>query len=72
MFLAAGAVIHAVHTNDMFQMGRLRRAMPKTATVFLVGALALAGLPPLSRFISQGGSPGRRLGKQAHRTLHSF
>jgi NADH-quinone oxidoreductase subunit L len=53
LFLAAGAVIHAVHTNDMFQMGRLARAMPKTATVFLVGALALAGLPPLSGFVSK-------------------
>jgi NADH-quinone oxidoreductase subunit L len=53
LFLAAGAVIHAVHTNDMFQMGRLGRAMPGTATVFLIGALALAGLPPFSGFVSK-------------------
>ncbi len=53
LFLAAGAVIHAVATNDLFEMGRLGRAMPKTATVFLVGALALAGIPPLSGFFSK-------------------
>jgi len=53
LFLAAGAVIHAVHTNDMWAMGRLGRAMPKTAVVFLVGTLALAGVPPLSGFVSK-------------------
>jgi NADH-quinone oxidoreductase subunit L len=42
LFLAAGAVIHAVATNDLARMGRLGRAMPKTATAFVVGALALA------------------------------
>ena len=53
LFLAAGAVIHAVHTNDMWAMGRLGRAMPKTAIVFVVGTLALAGVPPFSGFISK-------------------
>jgi NADH-quinone oxidoreductase subunit L len=53
LFLAAGAVIHAVHANDFAAMGRLGRRMPKTATVFVVGALALAGLPPLSGFFSK-------------------
>jgi NADH-quinone oxidoreductase subunit L len=53
LFLGAGAVIHAVHTNDMFAMGRLGRAMPQTAVVFLVGTLALAGVPPLSGFVSK-------------------
>jgi NADH-quinone oxidoreductase subunit L len=53
LFLAAGAVIHAVHTNDMWEMGRLGRAMPKTALVFVVGTLALAGVPPLSGFVSK-------------------
>ena len=53
LFLAAGAVIHAVATNDMFRMGRLAGAMPKTATAFLVGALALAGIPPFSGFFSK-------------------
>jgi NADH-quinone oxidoreductase subunit L len=53
LFLAAGAVIHAVHTNDMRAMGRLGRAMPKTAIVFVVGTLALAGVPPFSGFVSK-------------------
>ncbi|MBI2469035.1 MAG: NADH-quinone oxidoreductase subunit L [Candidatus Rokubacteria bacterium] len=53
LFLAAGAVIHAVATNDMREMGGLGRAMPKTAIVFVVGALALAGVPPLSGFFSK-------------------
>jgi NADH-quinone oxidoreductase subunit L len=53
LFLAAGAVIHSVATNDLFEMGRLARPMPKTAIVFVVGALALAGIPPLSGFFSK-------------------
>ena len=53
LFLAAGAVIHAVHTNDMWAMGRLARPMPKTALVFVVGTLALAGVPPFSGFVSK-------------------
>jgi NADH-quinone oxidoreductase subunit L len=53
LFLAAGAVIHAVATNDMFRMGRLARAMPKTAVTFVIGALALAGIPPLAGFFSK-------------------
>jgi len=53
LFLAAGAVIHAVGTNDMFRMGRLAGAMPKTAIAFAIGALALAGIPPLSGFFSK-------------------
>ena len=53
LFLAAGAVIHAVHTNDMWAMGRLGRAMPRTAIVFVVGTLALAGVPPFSGFVSK-------------------
>jgi NADH-quinone oxidoreductase subunit L len=53
LFLAAGAVIHAVHANDMSAMGRLGRVMPKTALVFVVGTLALAGVPPFSGFVSK-------------------
>jgi NADH-quinone oxidoreductase subunit L len=53
LFLAAGAVIHAVGTNDIFRMGGLFRAMPQTAVVFLVGTLALAGVPPLAGFFSK-------------------
>jgi NADH-quinone oxidoreductase subunit L len=53
LFLAAGAVIHAVHTNDMGRMGRLGWAMPRTALVFVVGTLALAGVPPFAGFVSK-------------------
>jgi NADH-quinone oxidoreductase subunit L len=53
LFLGAGAVIHAVGTNDVFRMGGLARAMPHTAIVFVVGTLALAGVPPLAGFFSK-------------------
>ena len=53
LFLAAGAVIHAVGTNDIFRMGGLFRAMPQTAIVFIVGTLALAGVWPLAGFFSK-------------------
>jgi NADH-quinone oxidoreductase subunit L len=53
LFLAAGAVIHAVGTNDVFRMGGLFRAMPHTGIVFIVGTLALAGVPPLAGFFSK-------------------
>ncbi|MBA3691660.1 MAG: NADH-quinone oxidoreductase subunit L, partial [Actinobacteria bacterium] len=44
LFLGAGSVIHAVHTNDMREMGGLRAAMPTTFWTYLVGSLALAGV----------------------------
>jgi NADH-quinone oxidoreductase subunit L len=53
LFLGAGAVIHAVGTNDIFRMGGLFRAMPHTGIVFLVGTLALAGVWPLAGFFSK-------------------
>jgi NADH-quinone oxidoreductase subunit L len=53
LFLGAGSVNHATDTFDMRQMGGLRRAMPWTYVTFLVGALSLAGLPPLSGFWSK-------------------
>ncbi len=53
LFLAAGAVIHAVHSNELSDMGGLWRRMPLTATTFCLGALALAGLPGLSGFFSK-------------------
>src|SRR5881296_1025929 len=53
LFLGAGAVIHAVGTNDIFRMGGLFRAMPQTGIVFVVGTLALAGAPPLAGFFSK-------------------
>lgn len=54
LFLDAGAVIHAVHSNDMRTMGGLQKAMPLTAYTMLAGSLALAGLPPFSGFFSKG------------------
>jgi NADH-quinone oxidoreductase subunit L len=54
LFLGAGSVIHAVHTNDMREMGGLRRAMPITSMTMLLGCLALAGIVPFSGFFSKG------------------
>ncbi len=53
LFLGAGAVIHAVGTRDMRAMGGLSRKMPLTCTVFIMGALALAGVPPVNGFWSK-------------------
>ena len=53
LFLGAGAVIHAVGTNDIFRMGRLFKTMPQTGIVFIVGTLALAGVWPLAGFFSK-------------------
>jgi NADH-quinone oxidoreductase subunit L len=53
LFLAAGAVIHAVHSNDLSRMGGLARRMPQTAVVFLVGTLSLAGIPFFGGFLSK-------------------
>jgi NADH-quinone oxidoreductase subunit L len=53
LFLGAGSVIHAVHTNDMSGMGGLRRFMPVTFWTFLIGAAALSGIPPLAGFWSK-------------------
>jgi NADH-quinone oxidoreductase subunit L len=54
MFLAAGSVIHGMHEEqDMKQMGGLFGRMPVTAVTFLVGAFALAGVPPLAGFFAK-------------------
>jgi NADH-quinone oxidoreductase subunit L len=53
LFLAAGSVIHAVHTNNMSEMGGLRKMMPTTFGVFLIGSAALAGIPPFAGFWSK-------------------
>ncbi|MGQ0796577.1 MAG: NADH-quinone oxidoreductase subunit 5 family protein, partial [Methanobacteriota archaeon] len=54
LFLGAGSVIHAVHTNDMRAMGGLGRSMRLTSSAMLFGALALAGIVPFSGFFSKG------------------
>ena len=53
LFLGAGAIIHAVHSNEMSAMGGLRRYMPLTHATFLVACLAIAGIWPLSGFFSK-------------------
>jgi NADH-quinone oxidoreductase subunit L len=54
LFLGSGAVIHALHgEQDLRHMGGLRRALPVTFWTFLVGTVAIAGLPPLSGFFSK-------------------
>jgi NADH-quinone oxidoreductase subunit L len=53
LFLGAGAVIHAVGSNDVSDMGGLARKMPQTAIVFLVGTLSLAGVPLFAGFASK-------------------
>jgi NADH-quinone oxidoreductase subunit L len=53
LFLVAGSLIHATHTNDIFKMGRLTRAMPVTTACFAAGGLALSGVFPLSGFFSK-------------------
>jgi NADH-quinone oxidoreductase subunit L len=67
LFLGAGAVIHAVGSNDLPRMGGLARKMPQTALVFIVGTLSLAGIPLFGGFLSKeeilgavwmGGLPG--------------
>ena len=53
LFLGAGSVIHAVHSNNMSEMGGLKDVMPKTFKTFIIGTIALAGLPPLAGFFSK-------------------
>jgi hydrogenase-4 component B len=53
LFLGAGSVIHATHTRDIDHLGGLAKTMPATALAFLVGAVAICGLPPLNGFVSE-------------------
>ena len=53
LFLGAGCIIHAVHSNEMSAMGGLRKYMPITHITFLVACLAIAGIWPLSGFFSK-------------------
>ncbi len=53
LFLSAGAAIHGAHTREIDRMGGLARRMPWTAAAFLIGAVAITGLPPLNGFVSE-------------------
>ena len=53
LFLGAGSVLHGTGTRNMEHMGGLIRRMPVTAMFFLVGSVAISGLPPLNGFVSE-------------------
>ena len=53
LFLCAGCVIHMVHSNEMKDMGGLRKYMPLTHIAFLIACLAIAGVPPFAGFFSK-------------------
>ena len=53
LFLGAGSVIHMVHSNEMKDMGGLRKLMPITHIAFLIACLAIAGIPPFAGFFSK-------------------
>ncbi len=53
LFLGAGSILHATGTREMSRLGGLWRAMPWTASLFVLGAMAISGLPPLNGFVSE-------------------
>ena len=53
LFLGAGSVIHAVHSNNMSDMGGLRKDMPRTFWTFVIGSVSLAGIIPFAGFFSK-------------------
>ena len=53
LFLSAGSVVHAAGTREIDALGGLARSMPRTALCFVVGAVAISGLPPLNGFVSE-------------------
>jgi NADH-quinone oxidoreductase subunit L len=53
LFLGAGAVIHYIHSNEMKDMGGLRKYLPITHATFLIACLAIAGIPPFAGFFSK-------------------
>ena len=61
LFLGAGSLIHAVHSNNMSDMGGLRNYMPHTFRTFVVGSLALAGIFPFAGFFSKDEIVGEAL-----------
>ena len=58
LFLGSGSVIHGMHDEqDMRRMGALRKFMPVTAATFIVGWLAIAGVPPFAGLLVEGRDP---------------
>ena len=53
LFLGAGVVAHATGTREIDRLGGLARLMPRTALAFLIGSIAIVGLPPLNGFVSE-------------------
>jgi hydrogenase-4 component B len=53
LFLSAGSVVHSTHTRQIDRLGGLAKTMPWTAAMFVVGAVAICGLPPLNGFVSE-------------------
>lgn len=53
LFLGAGSVLHGAHTREIDRLGGLAKRMPYTAAGFLIGAVAISGLPPLNGFVSE-------------------
>jgi formate hydrogenlyase subunit 3/multisubunit Na+/H+ antiporter MnhD subunit len=53
LFLGAGAVLHGTGTREIDHLGGLLKRMPWTAVMFLIGAVAISGLPPLNGFVSE-------------------
>ena len=53
LFLSAGSIIHGVETREIDQLGGLAKRMPRTALCFIIGALAVCGLPGLNGFVSE-------------------
>lgn len=53
LFLGAGAVIHYIHSNELKDMGGLRKPLPITHATFLIACLAIAGIPPFAGFFSK-------------------
>ncbi|MDD2768278.1 MAG: hydrogenase 4 subunit B, partial [Methylococcus sp.] len=53
LFLVAGSVVHQTHRHELERLGGLIKRMPVTAALFLLGCVAIAGLPPLNGFVSE-------------------
>ena len=72
LFLCAGAVIHIVHSNEMKDMGGLRKLMPITNIAFLIACLAIAGIPPFAGFFSKEEILMAAWRNQSRYLLHRF